>query len=115
MSDDLAQKHAIDVQLLAISCARSYGMLTIGALIGLNAIGYILTPHMNAFVLGAALGVISATAAYANFALIASGSIPVYENGVLGGYRTSRLIVPAMVFSIVCGAGSGLMFLQGAL
>ena len=51
MSDDLAQKHAIDVQLLAISCAS--------------------------------------------------------------GSRT--FVVPAMVFSIVCGAGSGLMFLQGAL
>jgi len=98
---EIAQKHAIDMQILAVSCARSYGMLALGGLLILNAIGLMdFERDYGAFALGAMLAILGAAFAYGNFTAIASG--------------WTRAIVPLMGASIGCGVGSALMFLQGA-
>lgn len=97
---DVAQKHAIDMQLLAVSCARSYGVLALGGLLGLNAIG-LFTGNSSAFVSGAMLAIFAAAFAYINFTAIAAG--------------WARIVMPAMIGSVLCGVGSGMLFLQGAL
>lgn len=98
MSDvSFEQKHAIDVQLLAIRCGALYGSLAIGGLIATHLV------LGGAYAgLGALLAVIAALFAYLNFSIIASNAESIWIN------RTQ-------ILSICAGLLSGLLVLASAL
>ncbi len=98
MDDD--QKHAADFQLLAISCARTYGAIAFGGLIFLNGCA-MLAGKDGLFALSAILAVLGAAFAYANFTA-AAGDAPPW---------TVHL---TMAMSIMAGVASGLLFLLHA-
>src|SRR5690348_15385222 len=98
-----ASQHAVDIQLAAIRASVTYGALALAGLIAANLVGYATAPasFQAPYVVGLALGVFSAFAAYLNFAAIVSG--------------WKYVIIPAMGASMLAGFGSAIMFLQGAL
>ena len=83
--NDLAQRHAIDVQLLSIKCGALYGAL---AFAGLIALGLVTGEHQVSL-----LAIVGAFFAYQNFSLVASNARDFYINA-------------AMVFSIAAGAAA---------
>lgn len=91
---DVHQRHAIDVQLLAIRCGALYGALAFAGLIAAHLVA--------GAPLGALLAILGAAAAYANFTLIAAS--------VRGPW-----IDLAMIAAIAAGIASGFLLLARAL
>lgn len=87
---DAHQRHAIDVQLLAIRCGAIYGALAFAGLIAAHLVTG--TP------IGALAAILGAGAAYVNFSMIAGGASEFWVSVVMG-------------VSIASGVASGLMLL----
>lgn len=94
---DVAQKHAIDVQLLSIRCGVIYGALALGGLIATH-----LMLSQTFAALGALLACAGALFAYANFSLIAGGA-------------SERWISGTQMLSILCGVLSGVLVIADAI
>lgn len=99
MSDinEIAQKHAIDHQFLAIRLGASYGVLALGGLIATH-----LVMQGPFAALGALLAIVAALCAYLNFTIVSVAP-------------DSQWIGRTQMLSIAAGVLSGLLILAGAL
>lgn len=98
MSDvNLAQKHAIDLQLTAIRCGAIYGALALGGLVATH-----LMLGREFAGLGALLACVAALFAYLNFSLVAADA-------------SSPWIGRTQVLSILTGVLSGILAVADAI